>query len=67
MHIELNAPERFRMVDDKRVFDLTPFDIETLAKNIELIEADYKQMIIATGEEDSSVVWQWRNPILRKT
>ena len=62
--IEMQSPEQFDLVDNVRVFDLTPLDIEKMEKNKDLLELDYKR-IIAGGEE--KITWQWCNPALTKT
>lgn len=66
--IEVESPEPFTIVDNTYKFSLTPFDVEELEKNKELIEHDYKNMVVPQdNEEFKSVEWKWKNPSLLKT
>lgn len=65
--IELKSPEKFQIVDNQREFLLSHLDIEELAKNKNMIEQDYRRMLLGSQEEDEEVVWQWRAPSLIKT
>lgn len=64
--IEIQSPEKFEIVDDKREFLLSHLDIEELAKNKDKIEQDYQRMLLGAKDGDEEIVWQWRNPSLVK-
>lgn len=65
--IEMQSPEKFKVIDNVREFDLTPVDIERLEKNKEQLEIDYKRIVVGLSEEGDKVNWQWCNPVLVKT
>lgn len=65
--IEMQSPEKFKVVDNVREFDLTPVDIERLEKNKDQLEIDYKRIVVGIFEEDEEVDWQWCSPVLIKT
>lgn len=62
--IELHSPEKFEIVGNELEFLLNPMDIEELSKNKELIEGEYRRMLLGATENDENVQWQWRNPTL---
>jgi hypothetical protein len=61
--IEMQSPEEFDLVDNIRVFNLSPLDIEKLEKNKDFLEQDYKRIVL---NEEEKVVWQWCNPTLAR-
>jgi hypothetical protein len=65
--IEIQSPEKFEIVDDKREFLLSHLDIEELAKNKDMIERDYQRIMLGSQEGGEEIVWQWRSPSLVKT
>ncbi len=68
--IELESPEYFSVTDNDREFTLSPLDVEKLEKNKNLLELDYKRMVVGETKEDKgdeTVEWQWCNPRLVKT
>lgn len=64
--IEIQSPEKFEIVDNKREFMLSHLDIEELEKNKDLIEQSYQQIVLGPPDRDKEVVWQWRYPLLEK-
>ncbi|MFT7432210.1 MAG: hypothetical protein ACI971_002689 [Colwellia sp.] len=64
--IEMQSPEKFILIDNVRTFSLSAVDIEELAKNKDVLEADYKRLIIGQKDGDQDIVWQWRSPSLIK-
>ena len=64
--IEIQSPEKFEIVDDKREFLLSHLDIEELSKNKDMIEQEYQRMMLGSQDGDKEVVWQWRKPSLVK-
>lgn len=65
--IEIQSPEKFEIVDNNREFLLSHLDIEQLSKNKDLIEEDYKRMLLGTQEGEKEIFWKWCNPVLVKT
>ncbi|MCD1212891.1 hypothetical protein B4946_16295 [Vibrio cholerae] len=63
--IEVQSPEKFVLNDNVLVFSLSAIDIEELAKNKDVLEADYKRQVMG-HVEGQDIVWQWRNPALDK-
>lgn len=66
LSIEIQSPEKFEIIDDQREFLLSHLDIEELAKNKDMIEKDYKRVLMG-AQEGEGVFWLWRNPVLVKT
>ncbi len=65
--IEINSPEKFKIIDNQYEFILTPIDIEELDRNKDNIELDYKNTMTEQEQEEiKKVVWNWRNPTLKK-
>ncbi|MBE4731023.1 hypothetical protein HJ166_11770 [Vibrio parahaemolyticus] len=64
--IEVQSPEKFVLNDNVLVFSLSAVDIEELAKNRNVLEADYKRQVMGHVEGQEDIVWQWRNPVLDK-
>ena len=62
--VEIKSPEEFEIVDNEMEFLLNPIDVEELSKNKDLIEGEYRRMLIGTEEDEKDVVWQWRYPTL---
>jgi hypothetical protein len=65
--IEMESPEDFILADNVRCFSLSPMDIEGLSKNKDVLEADYKRILVGKKEGEPDIVWQWRSPSLTKT
>lgn len=65
--IEMQSPENFILADNVRCFSLSPMDIEELSKNKDVLEADYKRILVGIKEGEPDIVWQWRSPSLTKT
>jgi hypothetical protein len=65
--IEIESPEEFILADNVRNFTLSSVDIEELSKNKDMLEMDYKRMLVAQKEGDPEIAWQWRSAILIKT
>jgi hypothetical protein len=65
--IEVQSPEKFILADNIRNFSLSPVDIEELSKNRDVLEADYKRLLVGQKEGEPDIVWQWRSPALVKT
>jgi hypothetical protein len=65
--IEIESPEEFILADNVRNFSLSSVDIEELSKNKDMIEMDYKRMLVAQKEGDPEIAWQWRSAMLIKT
>lgn len=64
--IEIQSPEKFKIVDNKSEFLLSSLDVEELSKNRDIIEESYRRELTETNEEDGELVWEWRNPSLVK-
>lgn len=64
--IEVQSPEQFLLNDNVLVFSLSAIDIEELAKNKDVLEADYKRQVVGQAEGQGGIVWQWRAPVLSK-
>lgn len=64
--IELESPEKFKIVDNNYEFILTPADIEEIAKNKNEIEHEYRNILVPQGDQYEPVKWNWRNPVLKK-
>ncbi|MCY9856027.1 hypothetical protein [Vibrio mediterranei] len=64
--IEIKSPEEFILIDNVRSFSLSPVDIEELSKNKDVLEADYKRLLVGQAEGEPDIVWQWRAPALIK-
>lgn len=62
MAIEIKSPEPFTIVDNRRVFILSPLDVEKLDRNKGMLELDYKRVV--TAIPDPKIEWQWCNPVL---
>ncbi|AZT83666.1 hypothetical protein EHN06_09005 [Marinobacter sp. NP-4(2019)] len=62
--VEIKSPEEFEIVDSEMEFLLNPIDVEELSKNKDLIEGEYRRMLIGTEKAEKDVVWQWRYPTL---
>lgn len=62
--VEIKSPEEFEIVDNEMEFLLNPIDVEELTKNKDLIEGDYRRMLIGAEEDEKDIVWQWRYPTL---
>lgn len=65
--IEVKSPEKFILSDNVRIFSLSAIDIEELSKNKDVLEADYRRIMIGQKEGEPEIVWNWRFPALRKT
>jgi len=65
--IEIQSPEDFEIVDNHREFLLSHLDVEELSKNQDLIEQDYRRLLVGLKEGEEEILWQWRNPSLVKT
>lgn len=66
--IHVESPDSFNIIDNKYKFSLTPLDIEGLEKNKDLVELDYKNILVPQGDEEyKKVDWNWRAPSLQKT
>lgn len=64
--IEIQSPEKFKLVDNQRKFILSHLDVELLGKNKEFIEREYKRVMLGKLEQDEVFSWSWCNPILTK-
>lgn len=66
MTIEIQSPEKFRLIDNGREFLLSHLDVEELSKNKNQIEEAYKCNAESNSEEKKEPVWLWRYPLLIK-
>ncbi len=64
MTIEIQSPELFSIVDNKRSFTLSPLDIEKMSHNKNMLEPDYKRIVMGVDKDNPQIEWQWCNPIL---
>jgi hypothetical protein len=64
---ELSSPKRFKVVNNKYEFHLSPVDIEELEGNKNLIEMAYLHEYVppAAGEIRPTAPWMWRYPALK--
>lgn len=64
--IEIQSPEKFQIIDNKREFLLSNLDIEELSRNKELIEESYRRELAGLNDGEKELAWQWRFPTLIK-
>ena len=62
---EIESPNQFSLIDNEYSFELSPIDIDIIAKNKSFIEQCYKQESIR-DENTQEIKWGWRNPIFQK-
>ena len=63
LSIDIQSPDKFDIVDNKREFELTQLNIEELSKNKDSVEQAYRSLILGTQEGDEAVNWQWQYPM----
>lgn len=65
LKFELSSPQEFTIVDAEYSFLLSPYDIEELSKNKDLIQTQYRREVEG-AENRETVSWKWIYPSLVK-
>lgn len=64
--IEVKSPEKFILSDNIRIFSLSVIDIEDLSKNKNVLEAEYRRMLVGKKEGEPKEAYNWCFPSLIK-